>query len=105
MYGVHHTKMMIIQYKNSLRIVIHTANLVPDDWFDKTQGFWVSPAFPLLESNKSGLLEGESPTLFKKDLVEYLLLYKAPDLTRWTHIIKKYNFESCKYVILSKHFS
>ena len=47
-YGTHHTKMMLLQYTNGLRIVIHTANLVPDDWEEKTQGYWVSPLFPEL---------------------------------------------------------
>ncbi|XP_042877810.1 probable tyrosyl-DNA phosphodiesterase [Penaeus japonicus] len=99
-YGTHHTKMMIFQYTDSLRVVIHTANLVPNDWYEKTQGYWVSPAFPLLEGGKAGLLDGESPTRFKRDLVDYLASYKAPDLTRWTHIIKKYDFTSCNTVFV-----
>ncbi|KAK8749254.1 hypothetical protein OTU49_015760, partial [Cherax quadricarinatus] len=99
-YGTHHTKMMIFEYRDGLRVVVHTANLVPDDWYEKTQGFWVSPIFPLLENGKSGLLDGESPTRFKRDLVEYLLSYKAPDLVRWTHIIMKYDFSSCNVVFV-----
>lgn len=47
-YGTHHTKMMLLQYKDGLRVVVHTANLVPDDWYEKTQGYWVSPLFPEL---------------------------------------------------------
>ncbi|XP_071528401.1 uncharacterized protein [Panulirus ornatus] len=47
-YGTHHTKMMIFEYKTGLLVVVHTANLVPDDWYEKTQGFWVSPLFPEL---------------------------------------------------------
>ncbi|XP_045608059.1 probable tyrosyl-DNA phosphodiesterase [Procambarus clarkii] len=100
LYGTHHTKMMIFQYQDGLRVVVHTANLVPDDWYEKTQGFWVSPVFPVLENGKSGLLDGESPTRFKRDLIEYLLSYKAPDLTRWSNIIKKYDFSSCNVVFV-----
>lgn len=48
------------------------------------------------EEGKAGLLDGESPTRFKRDLVDYLTSYKAPDLTRWSHIIKKYDFTNCK---------
>lgn len=99
-YGTHHTKMMIFEYKTGLRVVVHTANLVPDDWYEKTQGFWVSPLFPELENGKASLLDGESPTRFKRDLVEYLLSYKAPDLTRWSHIIKKYDFSSCNVMFV-----
>lgn len=47
-YGTHHTKMMIFEYTDSLRVVVHTANLVPSDWYEKTQGYWISPAFPRL---------------------------------------------------------
>ncbi|KAB7500789.1 Tyrosyl-DNA phosphodiesterase 1 [Armadillidium nasatum] len=47
-YGVHHSKMMLFHYKEGLRVVVHTANLIPDDWSEKTQGFWVSPMFPPL---------------------------------------------------------
>nr|XP_027217443.1 probable tyrosyl-DNA phosphodiesterase [Penaeus vannamei] len=99
-YGTHHTKMMIFEYTDSLRVVVHTANLVPSDWYEKTQGYWISPAFPRLEDGKAGLLDGESPTRFKRDLVDYLTSYKAPDLTRWSHIIRKYDFTSCNAVFV-----
>ncbi|CAL4119297.1 unnamed protein product, partial [Meganyctiphanes norvegica] len=99
-YGTHHTKMMLLQYTAGLRIVIHTANLVTDDWFEKTQGFWVSPVFPPLEGEKSSILDGESPTRFKRDLVDYLQSYKAPDLTRWSHVIRKYDFTACNAIFI-----
>lgn len=38
-YGTHHTKMMFLLYKNGLRVVIHTANLIHQDWHQKTQGY------------------------------------------------------------------
>lgn len=37
-YGTHHTKMMILKYSHGLRVVIHTANLIENDWEQKTQG-------------------------------------------------------------------
>ena len=33
-----YSKMMLLQYDNGLRVVIHTANLVEGDWAQKTQG-------------------------------------------------------------------
>ena len=51
-FGTHHTKMMIMKYDEGIRIVIHTANLTSDDWYEKSQGFWISPLFP-----KDGLFE------------------------------------------------
>jgi tyrosyl-DNA phosphodiesterase-1 len=30
--------MMFLLYKNGMRVVIHTANLIPGDWEQKTEG-------------------------------------------------------------------
>lgn len=38
-YGTHHTKMMFLLYKTGMRIVIHTANMIEQDWDKKTQGY------------------------------------------------------------------
>ena len=46
-YGTHHTKMMLLTYEDGgLRVVVHTANLVPGDWENRTQGLWVSDKCP-----------------------------------------------------------
>lgn len=39
-FGTHHTKMMFLLYETGLRIVIHTANLIEQDWKQKTQGLF-----------------------------------------------------------------
>jgi tyrosyl-DNA phosphodiesterase 1 len=39
-YGTHHTKMMFLLYATGLRIVIHTANLIAQDWGQKTEGYF-----------------------------------------------------------------
>ena len=31
--------MMLLAYKDGLRVVIHTANLIEKDWDQKTQGY------------------------------------------------------------------
>ncbi|XP_050707432.1 probable tyrosyl-DNA phosphodiesterase [Eriocheir sinensis] len=99
-YGTHHTKAMLLLYKEGLRVAVHTANLVPDDWLEKTQGYWLSPLCPPLENGKSGVLEGDSDTRFKKDLVGYLQAYKLTELTRWAATVKKYDFSECNAVLL-----
>ncbi|XP_029453634.1 tyrosyl-DNA phosphodiesterase 1 isoform X2 [Rhinatrema bivittatum] len=45
-YGTHHTKMMILLYKEGLRVVIHTSNLIHDDWHQKTQGVYLIGSTP-----------------------------------------------------------
>ena len=42
-FGTHHTKMISLKYKNSLRIIVTTANLFEPDWSKKSQMVWVSP--------------------------------------------------------------
>lgn len=99
-YGTHHTKAMLFLYETGMRVVIHTANLVPNDWYEKTQGYWVSPLFPKLENGRSGILDGDSPTRFKRDLVEYLQAYKCAELTRWANLIKGHDFTDCRAVLV-----
>lgn len=69
-YGTHHTKMMILVYKDqTMRIVVHTANLRPSDWGLKTQALWTSPFFPLKDSKD---LNSQIPGRFQVDLTAYL---------------------------------
>ena len=38
-FGTHHSKMMVLLYEDGgVRVVVHTANLVPSDWENRTQG-------------------------------------------------------------------
>lgn len=104
---------MLLEYMDGLRVVIHTANLIHGDWFQKTQGLlllsyilyrfkfnlmilsdsvWISPLFPKL-SDKS---TGDSITNFKGDLIDYLYAYNHPKLKLWIDVIKKHNFSDCK---------
>ncbi|CAG5127419.1 unnamed protein product [Candidula unifasciata] len=45
-YGTHHTKMMLLLYSNGLRVVVHTANLIENDWHQKTQGVFIIGSVP-----------------------------------------------------------
>ncbi|XP_045107074.1 tyrosyl-DNA phosphodiesterase 1-like isoform X2 [Portunus trituberculatus] len=103
MYGTHHTKAMLLLYQTGLRVVIHTANLIPNDWFEKTQGYWVSPLFPKLESGSGGGGgggEGEAPTGFKADLIHYLQVYKLQQLHHWVEVVKSHDFSQCRAVLV-----
>eukprot|EP00045_Choanoeca_perplexa_P014371 m.168753 g.168753 ORF g.168753 m.168753 type:complete len:529 (-) comp16656_c0_seq3:84-1670(-) len=77
-YGTHHTKMMLLFYKQGLRVVVHTANLIHRDWLDKTQGVWVSPLLPRLDPSKDRVQQatGCGPTdTFGHDLYQYVCRY------------------------------
>lgn len=48
------------------------------------------------DNSKKSLLDGESPTNFKRDLTEYLISYKTPELDHWLNIIKGHDFSKCR---------
>ncbi|RUS73000.1 hypothetical protein EGW08_019248 [Elysia chlorotica] len=96
-YGTHHTKMMFLLYEHGLRIVIHTANLVPNDWHQKTQGIWVSPVFPPLTNASE---KGDSPTGFKTDLLQYLAAYRSAKLAPWERHIQAHNMTTANVHII-----
>lgn len=90
-FGTHHSKMMFLLYKEGLRIVITTANLIARDWDQKTQGVWMSPIFPkLCESSPAS----SSLTNFKEDLLEYLAAYGGNLLDGWKNCIRDHDTSS-----------
>lgn len=115
MFGTHHryiiinvlyyyvgliSKMMFLLYKEGLRVVIHTANLIHKDWDQKTQGsvllsqhililislysVWMSPICPRNDSNGC-----ESTSKFQQDLLvcmDYYYYYvKLPPSPSLSH--------------------
>ncbi|KAM4602517.1 tyrosyl-DNA phosphodiesterase 1 [Polymixia lowei] len=98
-FGTHHTKMMLLWYEEGFRVVILTSNLIRADWYQKTQGMWMSPLFPRLPAD-SAASDGESATFFKRDLLEYLESYRAPELADWIQRIREHDLsESRVYLI------
>ncbi|XP_033734263.1 tyrosyl-DNA phosphodiesterase 1-like isoform X2 [Pecten maximus] len=97
-YGTHHTKMMFLLYDNGMRVVIHTSNMIERDWFQKTQGMWISPLFPKL--SKPSITMGESPTGFKRDLLEYVAAYQAYQLKEWKDHILCHDMSSARVFIV-----
>ncbi|KAG9481782.1 hypothetical protein GDO78_010809 [Eleutherodactylus coqui] len=98
-FGTHHTKMMLLLYEEGLRVVIHTSNLIHDDWYQKTQGIWLSPLYPRLPEGSSSLA-GESLTNFRADLVAYLSSYNSPSLKEWIDIIKQHDLSETRVYLV-----
>ncbi|CAF5067587.1 unnamed protein product, partial [Rotaria magnacalcarata] len=87
--------MMFLLYETGLRIVIHTANLILQDWKQKTQGIWISPICPKMNDDR------ESKTNFKKDLLEYIERYRARPLQFWQKTISEHDFNSINVHLIS----
>ncbi|XP_026473134.1 probable tyrosyl-DNA phosphodiesterase [Ctenocephalides felis] len=100
-FGKHHTKMSLLGYKDgSMRVVVSTANLYEDDWENRTQGLWVSPRLPAIETVWDTRV-GESETGFRDDLLRYLISYKIPQLQTWIARIRKTDFSSINVFLVA----
>ncbi|XP_031704328.1 tyrosyl-DNA phosphodiesterase 1 [Anarrhichthys ocellatus] len=98
-FGTHHTKMMLLWYEEGFRVIILTSNLIRADWYQKTQGMWMSPVFPRLPEGSDDSA-GESSTFFKRDLLEYLASYRAPELEEWIRRIKEHNLSEARVYLV-----
>ncbi|KAK9543051.1 hypothetical protein VZT92_000863 [Zoarces viviparus] len=98
-FGTHHTKMMLLWYEEGFRVIILTSNLIRADWYQKTQGMWMSPVFPRLPEG-SDSSAGESPTFFKRDLLEYLASYRTPELEDWIRRIKGHDLSEARVYLV-----
>ncbi|KAG5453037.1 tyrosyl-DNA phosphodiesterase 1 [Clonorchis sinensis] len=103
-FGTHHTKMMFLKYADGLRIVIHTANMIPDDWDRRTQGIWLSPKL-LRKSDTSS--ETDSDTKFRETLVNYLRGYgstvagtPSSPLGEWIEELLQYDFSPIRVFLV-----
>ena len=114
-FGTHHTKMMIMfRHDDAAQVVIHTANMIPQDWANLTQGVWQSPLLPLRNVmtvadstlDSRALSEMESDSIigsggrFKTDLMRYLQGYERRT-RRLVEELDKYDFNSIRAAFIS----
>ena len=76
-FGTHHSKMFILFTHDDLaQVVIHTANMLAQDWTNLTQAAWMSHMLPLSKTNGSTVVgKIGSGSRFKHDLSAYLAAY------------------------------
>lgn len=96
-FGTHHSKMMFLLYKEGLRVVITTANLISMDWDQKTQGVWMSPLFPKMSSSSTK----STPTNFQEDLLDYLAAYGGNSLDEWKKHIREHDMSSASVRLIA----
>ncbi|KAL7674828.1 hypothetical protein ACOME3_001103 [Neoechinorhynchus agilis] len=66
-YGVHHSKMIVLRYERTVRIVILTANFIEFDWDDKTQMIWKSDYLSFDDTKEMV----DSNTKFGEDMIDW----------------------------------
>lgn len=110
MYGTHHSKMLILlRHDDTAQVIIHTANMIPQDWTNMTQGMWRSPLLPLLKSSASndGNVNQVPPIgtgeKFKIDLLNYLRAYNTKRSVCRTLVeqLDKYDFSAIKAALIA----
>ena len=114
-FGTHHCKMMIlIRHDDAAQIVIHTANMIPQDWANLTQAVWRSPLLPLLAPpSASASASASAPassfpkpqpigsgSRFKSDLLRYLSAYGSR-LRALTSQLQHYDFSPVRAAFLA----
>ncbi|KAG9688083.1 phospholipase D/nuclease, partial [Aureobasidium melanogenum] len=105
-YGTHHSKMMIlVRHDDTAQIIIHTANMITQDWTNLTQAVWRSPLLPF---SGAGDETSEAPigsgARFKRELLNYLQGYKSKykDPTRpLVDQLERYDFSSIKAALVA----
>lgn len=89
--------MMLLGYADgSMRCIVSTANLVEDDWHNRTQGLWIGPRCARLPDD-ADTGAGAGPTGFRDDLLRYLAAYGAvAALQPWLARVRRTDFSAVK---------
>mmetsp|Transcript_23534 Transcript_23534/g.35743 ORF Transcript_23534/g.35743 Transcript_23534/m.35743 type:complete len:466 (+) Transcript_23534:166-1563(+) len=112
-YGSHHTKMFLIGFKDRLRVIIHTANLLAVDIHKKTQGAYIQD-FPFKsEEEKAGSSSLKNSCCFEDTLISYMESYGYNRTHDWSnsssheqekitlqHQLSRYDYAKAKVVLI-----
>lgn len=103
-FGTHHTKMLVLfRHDDTAQVIIHTANMIAKDWTNMTNGVWMSPPLPKLQTaHQTHPIRGPvgSGSQFKYDLLRYLWMY---DKLRRSLVedLKKYDFSAVRGALIA----
>lgn len=90
---------------NENRVIIHTANILAEDWNNMSQGVWQSPLLPLLptrqapESEKAHLFGTGSR--FKRDLLAYLDYYGRRKTWSLVDQLHRFDFQAVRACLVA----
>lgn len=92
------------------RVIIHTANIIPQDWANMCQAVWRSPLLPFMpNTHNEPLPSTESSTFptigtgarFKSDLLAYLRTYGNSKTGALTKQLQNYDFSSVRAALVA----
>lgn len=85
-----------------VRVVTHTANMIPGDWANMCQAVWRSPLLPLQKTDDrvEDLTLG-SGARFKRDLLAYLTEYGPKKTGPLVEQLRKYDFGAIRAALVA----
>lgn len=101
-YGTHHTKMMVVVYPFKVRVAIFTANLIPIDWNNKTQGIWFQDFGLKVLGDGTGRCVSQPSAFtvdFESDLVDYLKTLGGP-VVSFCQILEHFDFSTANIALI-----
>ena len=97
--------LIVTRHDDTAQIIIHTANMIPFDWSNMSQGLWRSPLLPLLHDTQR--IEQPGPIggglRFKLDLLSYLKAYDTKRIICKPLIdqLSKYDFSEIRAALVA----
>ncbi|EPS28132.1 hypothetical protein PDE_03078 [Penicillium oxalicum 114-2] len=89
----------------SLRVIIHTANMIHGDWANMTQAIWRSPLLPLQAPGKSTAASQQATfatgARFKRDLLSYLRAYGSKKTGSLVRELNRFDFDAVRAVLVA----
>ncbi|KAM0563287.1 hypothetical protein ACHAPJ_001005 [Fusarium lateritium] len=109
MFGTHHSKMMILfRHDDTAQVIIHTANMIPKDWTNMSNGVWKSPLLHKMSHLQNFTSSPDdypvgSGERFKIDLLNYLKSYDRRKIIckPLTDKLTGYDFSSVKAALVA----
>ena len=105
-FGTHHSKGMVLFRRDDLaQVIVHTANMIEQDWRNLSQGVWLSPLLPRSASPVSKETSGVLPAIgsgsrFKRDFMAYLQHYEHRTASLVSQL-EQYDFSAIKAALVA----
>jgi len=106
MFGCHHSKCMVLFRRDDLaQVIVHTANMIEQDWRNMTQGVWLSPLLPIEKQIAPKQSSNSLPSIgsglrFKQDFISYLRHY-GHRTTSLVSQLEQYDFSAIKAALIA----
>ncbi|OQD81837.1 hypothetical protein PENANT_c025G07034 [Penicillium antarcticum] len=102
-FGTHHSKIMVLLRHDDLaQVIIHTANMIAQDWTNMTQAVWRSPLLPQkLSSAPARDMPIGSGARFKRDFLAYLRAYGPSKTGPLVQELETYDFGAVRGALVA----